>query len=151
MTLLFGSFVFLKKIEKSFIVGFRQLTFCLEYMCKCMDWVFHVKYALGEFDQRQYIEFVRHGEYDMKVAGGEKLAFASCEPLLARLHLAFRTMPVAGRVIRDGPVTALRTGIDVAAQRSRAATLNGSESLVMESVGKRRFSTRPKKTRIAAT
>ena len=52
--------------------------------------------------QRQYIEFVRHGEYDMKVAGGEKLAFASCEPLFARLHLAFRTMPVAARVTRDG-------------------------------------------------
>jgi hypothetical protein len=45
---------------------------------------------------------VRHGEYDMKVAGGEKLAFASCEPLFARLHLAFRTMPVAARVTRDG-------------------------------------------------
>ena len=27
--------------------------------------------------QRQHIEFVRYGEYDMKVAGGEKLALAS--------------------------------------------------------------------------
>ena len=83
--------------------------------------------------QRQHIEFVRHSEYDMKIAGGEKLAFASCEPMLARLRLAFRTMPVAARVIGDGAVTALRTGIDVAAQRSRAAALNGAKRLELES------------------
>src|SRR5215472_16274609 len=65
----------------------------------------------------------------MKVAGGEKLAFASGEPMFARLRLAFRTMPVAARVIGDGPVTAFRTGIEVAAQRSRAAALNGPKGL----------------------
>ena len=47
--------------------------------------------------QRQYIEFVRHGEYHMKVAGGEKLALASCEPMFTRLRLALRTVPVPAR------------------------------------------------------
>src|SRR5579872_3638445 len=79
--------------------------------------------------QREHIEFVRHGEYYMKVAGGEKLALAICEPMFARLRLALRTMPVAAGVIRDGLVTALRTGIDVAAQRSCAAALNGPKGL----------------------
>jgi hypothetical protein len=79
--------------------------------------------------QRQYIEFVRHGEYDMKVAGGEKLALTSCEPMFTRLRLALRTVPVPARVIGDGLVTALRTGIDMTAQRSRAAALNGAKGL----------------------
>jgi hypothetical protein len=79
--------------------------------------------------QRQYIAFVRHGEYDMKVAGGEKLALASCEPMFTRLRLALRTVPVPARVIGDGLVTALRTGIDMTAQRSRAAALNGAKGL----------------------
>jgi hypothetical protein len=30
----------------------------------------------------------------MKVAGGEKLALASCEPMFTRLRLALRTVPV---------------------------------------------------------
>ena len=49
--------------------------------------------------------------------------------MFARLRLSFRAMPVAARVIGDGPVTALRTGIDVAAQRSCAAALNGPKGL----------------------
>src|ERR1700730_6782675 len=65
----------------------------------------------------------------MEVAGGEKLALASCEPMFARLRLALRTVPVATRVIGDGLVTAFRTGIDMTAQRSRAAALNGPKGL----------------------
>ena len=38
-------------------------------------------------------------------------------------------MPVPARVIGDGPVTALRTGIDMTTQRSRAAALNGAKGL----------------------
>ncbi len=44
--------------------------------------------------QRQHIEFVRHGEPDVEVAGGEELALASCEPVFARLSLALWTVPV---------------------------------------------------------
>ena len=86
-----------------------------------------VKYA--RVVQRQHIEFVRHGEHDVEVDGGEKLALASCEPVFARLRLALRAMPIAAGVIRDGPVTALGTSINMAAQRSRAAALNGAKGL----------------------
>jgi hypothetical protein len=65
----------------------------------------------------------------MKVAGGEKLALASGEPMFTRLRLALRTVPVPARVIGDGLVTTLRTGIDMTAQRSRAAALNGAKGL----------------------
>jgi hypothetical protein len=65
----------------------------------------------------------------MEVAGGEKLALASCEPMFTRLRLALRTVPVPARVIGDGLMTALRTGIDMTAQRSRAAALNGAKGL----------------------
>jgi hypothetical protein len=70
---------------------------------------------------------VWHGEHDVEVAGSEKLALASCEPVFARLRLALWTVPVPAGVIRDCLVTALRTGIDMAAQRSRAAALNGAK------------------------
>ena len=39
--------------------------------------------------QRQHIEFVRHGEHDVEVAGGEQLALACCEPVFARLAWHF--------------------------------------------------------------
>src|SRR5271155_1778681 len=86
-----------------------------------------VKYA--RVVQRQHIEFVRHSEHDVEVAGREKLAFASREPMFTRLRLALRTVPVPARVIGDGLVTALRTGVDMTAQRSRAAALNGAKGL----------------------
>ena len=38
------------------------------------------------------------------------------------------TVPVPAGIIGDGPVTALRTGIDMTAQRSRATALNGPKS-----------------------
>jgi hypothetical protein len=49
--------------------------------------------------------------------------------MFTRLRLALRTVPVPARVIGDGLVTALRTGIDMTAQRSRAAALNGAKGL----------------------
>src|SRR5690348_1518735 len=66
----------------------------------------------------------------MEIAGGQQFAFPRCQPALARLHLALRAVPVAAGVVGDGRlVSTLRTGIEVAAQRGRAATLNGPESL----------------------
>src|ERR1700689_3316980 len=49
--------------------------------------------------QRQHIGFGRDGKHDMEVAGGEKLALASWEPMFARLCLALWTVPVPARVI----------------------------------------------------
>ena len=38
--------------------------------------------------QGQHIEFVRHSEHDMEVAGGQEFALAGRQPALARLRLA---------------------------------------------------------------
>ena len=79
--------------------------------------------------QRQHIEFMGHGEDHMEVAGSEKLSLSCREPVFTRLRLALRAVPVPARVIGDGLVTALWTGIDMAAQRSRAAALDGAKGL----------------------
>ena len=97
---------------------------------------------------------MRHSEYDMKVAGGEKFALASCEPMFTRLRLALGAVPVPTRVIGDGLVTALRTGIDMTAQRSRAAALNGAKGLELLKVKARRYRSRkrsPCARRMSAT
>jgi len=73
----------------------------------------------------------------MKVVGCQKLAFTSGQPAFARLRLALRAVPVTAGVVRDGLMAALRTGIDMAAQRSRAAALNrpkGFELLKVEAL-----------------
>ena len=64
---------------------------------------------------------MRQGEYDVEVGDAEEFFFSCGEPALASLCLALRTVPVPAGVIRDGLMTALRTLIDVAAQRGRAA------------------------------
>ena len=79
--------------------------------------------------QGQRIEFVRRGEHDMKVVGGEKFAFVGCQPAFARLRLALWAVPIAAGVVRDGLMAALGTGIDMAAQRCGAAALNRSKRL----------------------
>ncbi len=78
--------------------------------------------------QRQHIEFMRYREDHMKVVGGEKFSLARGEPLLACFCLALRAMAVAAGVIRDGLMTAPRTGIQMAAKSRRAAVLNGPKS-----------------------
>jgi hypothetical protein len=73
---------------------------------------------------------VRNREHDVKVVRGQQVPFPCCEPALAQLRLALRTVPVAARVVGDGRfVSASGAGIDVTAQRCRAASLNGPESL----------------------
>jgi len=44
--------------------------------------------------QGQHIEFVRHCEHDMEVAGGQEFTFASRQPALARLRLALGAVPI---------------------------------------------------------
>ena len=78
--------------------------------------------------QGQHIEFVRHGEDHVKVAGGEDLSFPCRDPVLAGFRLALGAMTVSAGVIRDGFVSALQTGIDVSAQRCRAAALARREA-----------------------
>ena len=64
---------------------------------------------------------MRQGEYDVEVGDAEEFFLSCGEPALASLCLALWTVPVPAGVIRDGLMTALRTLIDVAAQRRRAA------------------------------
>lgn len=80
--------------------------------------------------QRQHVEFVRHGEHDMEVVGRQQVTLPGSEPAIARLCLALRTVPIAARVVGDGRlVSATGTGIDMAAQRRCAASLDGPECL----------------------
>ena len=62
----------------------------------------------SELVQRQHIEFVWHGENQMKVARTQEFLLPRSEPAFARLRLALGTVPVAARVIRDGLMTAAR-------------------------------------------
>ena len=64
---------------------------------------------------------MRQGEYDVEVRDAEEFFLSCGEPALASLCLALWTVPVPAGVIGDGLMTALRTLIDVAAQRGRAA------------------------------
>ena len=47
-------------------------------------------------------QFARQREDGMHIAGGQKFSFARLEPAQTRVALAFWTMPVATRVVRDG-------------------------------------------------
>ena len=64
---------------------------------------------------------MRQSEYDVEVRDAEEFFLSCGEPALASLCLALGTVPVPAGVIRDGPMTALRTLIDVAAERRRTA------------------------------
>ena len=56
--------------------------------------------------QGQHIEFVRHGEHDMEIAGVEEFAFSCCQPALAGLRLTLGAVPISTRVVGDGLITA---------------------------------------------
>ena len=77
--------------------------------------------------QGQHVEFVRHSEHDMEVAGGQEFAFAGRQPALARLRLALGAVPISARVVRDGLMTAARAGIAMPAERSGATAQNGTK------------------------
>jgi len=77
--------------------------------------------------QGQHIEFVRHSEHDVEVAGGQEFAFAGRQPALASLRLALGAVSVSARVVRDSLMTAAGAGIPMTAQRSGAAAQNGAK------------------------
>jgi len=77
----------------------------------------------------QHIQFVRHGEDHVKVAGRKQFLLSCSEPAFARLSLALRTVSVAARIVGDGSVSASGTGIDMASEGSRTAALDGTKRL----------------------
>jgi hypothetical protein len=68
---------------------------------------------------------MRHGEDDVEVGDGQKLALTLGEPLLPGRALTLGAMAVAAGVVRDGAVAAFVAGIHVAAEGGRAAGLDG--------------------------
>ena len=78
---------------------------------------------------RQHVEFVRHGENNMKIARTQEFFLPRGEPAFARLRLALGTVPVAARVITDGLMTASGTSIEMTAERRCAAVPDGAMSL----------------------
>src|SRR5258708_8089861 len=72
---------------------------------------------------------MRQREDDMKVAHAEKFLRSVGQPPVAGIGLAFWAMAIAAGAIRDGAIAALRTLIQVPAQRVRAARRDGTVHL----------------------
>lgn len=81
--------------------------------------------------QRQPGEFVRDGEDNVHVLHGQQFLAASGEPLVTRVGLALRTMPRAAGVERGGLEAALATAVQMSAEHSRAAMLDGEQDAEM--------------------
>ena len=75
--------------------------------------------------QRQPRQLVRQREDDMKVVDRQQFLAASGQPLVASVGLALWAVPVAAGVERDGLVAALAAAVQMAAERCRAAALDG--------------------------
>src|SRR5438132_9005838 len=76
--------------------------------------------------QSQHVEFVGHSEHNMEVAGGQEFAFAGRQPALAGLCLALGAVPISARVVGDGLMTAVRTGIAMTCAAQKPLTRHKS-------------------------
>jgi hypothetical protein len=79
--------------------------------------------------QRQRGQFLRQGEDHVKIADAEQFVRARGEPAVAGVGLALGAVPVATREEGDGTMAASGALIQMAAQRCRAAMLDGPEHL----------------------
>ena len=77
--------------------------------------------------QSQHVQFVRHGEHHMEIAGVEEFAFPCRQPAFARLRLTLGAVAISTRVVGDGLITATRASIAMPAQGGGAAALNGTK------------------------
>lgn len=66
-------------------------------------------------------------EDHMEVADREEFSTSFSEPLVASAGQTLRAMPITTRVVGDDAMTASGTAIEMAAQRGRAAVLDGVE------------------------
>src|SRR6266566_160325 len=71
----------------------------------------------------------RQGEDHVEVVDRQQIGLARGEPTLRRRTLALGTMPVAARVVSDPAVAAILATLDMAAEGSRAAALDGRHHL----------------------
>ena len=81
----------------------------------------------------QAIETVRQGEYQMRVRHGQHLGQAPLQPGLFGPRAALRAAAVAARVVLPVAVRAGITGEQLAAQRRRAASHDGSPGFGLRS------------------
>jgi len=71
----------------------------------------------------------RQREDQMEVADRQQIGLARGKPISRRRALALGAMPVATRVVGDPAMAAILTALDVAAEGSRAAVLDGRHHL----------------------
>ena len=76
-------------------------------------------------DQRH--QRMRHAEDQVVVADRQQFLLPGAQPLLACVGLALRTVAVSAGVVRDGLMPAANALIAMAAERGRAAALDGPE------------------------
>ena len=69
---------------------------------------------------------LRHGEDDVEIADRQQIGLPGGKPVTARLSLALWAMPVATGVIGDAECLAVLTLLDMAAQPSGPAPLDGT-------------------------
>src|ERR1700739_3519035 len=63
-------------------------------------------------------QHMRHAEDEMIAADGQQFLLSLGQPLIARTGLAFRAVPVAAGVIRDGLMSAAHAPIAMTTERS---------------------------------
>ena len=75
--------------------------------------------------------FPRQSENDMHVGSGQQLVLTCFEPAVAGIALAFWTMTIATRVVRDDGMSAAGTLIAMSAEGGGAAAGDGQQHLLM--------------------
>ena len=71
----------------------------------------------------------RQGEDQVEVVDRQQVGLAGGEPVLRRRALALGTMAIAAGVVGDPAVAAILAALDMAAERGRAAALDGRHHL----------------------
>lgn len=81
--------------------------------------------------QGEWCQFPRQSENDVHVGGGQQLALTCLQPAVAGIALAFWTMTIATRVVRDDGMSAVGTLITMSAEGGGAAVGDGQQHLLM--------------------
>jgi hypothetical protein len=74
-------------------------------------------------------EFGRQREDDMEIADRQQIGLAGREPIPRRRALAFGTMAIAARVVRDAAMAAVLATLDMPAEHGRATLLDRRHDL----------------------
>jgi len=75
------------------------------------------------------IDLRRQGEHDMVIFDGQQIGLTRFQPIQGRRSLTLGAMAVAARVVGDADMAAVAAGLNMAAERRRATTLDGRHHL----------------------